>query len=195
MDLRRFCSHTRIECMLPWSLGEHTYATNGHILIQVPRRPDIPERDDAPCIDKVMDSLCSGPAWTIPPVTPKYRQCGTCEGTGLITTCPECNGVGNVLLSNKYHSYDITCESCDGEGCIPAPKDSSEQQECIDCGGAKKWPVEEPVKVGDTCVFNAHYLQLITDECPNARICTKGELEPATVIFDGSIAVLMPMKP
>ncbi len=45
IDLKPFCGDNDIRYYLnePFSEGEFTYATNGHILIRVPRRDDVPE--------------------------------------------------------------------------------------------------------------------------------------------------------
>jgi hypothetical protein len=48
IDLRPFCGDegsAAAYLMSPWSRGVFTYATNGHVLVRVPRRPDVPEID------------------------------------------------------------------------------------------------------------------------------------------------------
>jgi hypothetical protein len=48
VDLDLFCDPERRNLAVPFSLNRHTYATNGHIIVRVPRRPDIPENKEAP---------------------------------------------------------------------------------------------------------------------------------------------------
>jgi len=53
IDLSHFC-HTeddRPYLKQPWSRGEFTYATNGHVAVRVPRRADVPENDEAPDVE------------------------------------------------------------------------------------------------------------------------------------------------
>lgn len=56
LDLNQFCDPTSREpgrdLSVPFSLNEHTYATNGHICVRVPRRPDVPENNKAPKADE-----------------------------------------------------------------------------------------------------------------------------------------------
>lgn len=97
IDLRRFCAtENRPEISAPFSVGEHTYATNGTILIRVPRRDDIPDRSGAPKLDRVLPKT---PATQFRPVervtipTGKLEECGTCMGRGRLHSCPSCTCV------------------------------------------------------------------------------------------------------
>ncbi len=54
-ELVQFCHPERKSCARPWSSGPFTYATNGHILIRVPRLADAPEGNQP---------LESRPGWT-----------------------------------------------------------------------------------------------------------------------------------
>jgi hypothetical protein len=51
IDLDMFCCRephaSGSDLSVPFSLNGHTYATNGHICVRVPRRPDIPENMEA----------------------------------------------------------------------------------------------------------------------------------------------------
>jgi len=48
IDLKPFCSTDtmRQSLMQPFSFGTHTYATNGHIIVRVSKRDDVPELID-----------------------------------------------------------------------------------------------------------------------------------------------------
>ena len=48
MDLAIYCSTDRAFIKKPFSFGAYTFATNGHILVRVKRRKNVPKRDDAP---------------------------------------------------------------------------------------------------------------------------------------------------
>jgi hypothetical protein len=54
VDLNLFCDPERRNLSVPFSLNGHTYASNGHIIVRVPRRPDIPENKEAPNAEKLL---------------------------------------------------------------------------------------------------------------------------------------------
>lgn len=104
IDLKPFCGteETRPYLMQPFSRGEFTYATNGHICVRVPRRDDAPEQE-RPDVSK----LCFEPAapfepasiYPLPPV--EFEDCEACDGRGAVHDCPACQCV---------------CEWCSGKG-------------------------------------------------------------------------------
>src|SRR5262245_56649052 len=105
IELCVFCGREverRTHLRTPWSAGGHTYATDGHVCIRVERRPDVPERDDAPNVasffaDPPPDSLQALPRLELP--TPKSTRCDECEVRGYQHDCPECT---------------CECEHCNG---------------------------------------------------------------------------------
>jgi hypothetical protein len=104
LDLRPFCGATdgRTHFMRPFSIGEFTYATNGHIMVRVPRRPDAPEQTvkfnaDDPL--KGHDTIDYVPlSGSLPEI--KKEDCIRCAD-GQIHDCPDCK---------------CTCEDCGGSG-------------------------------------------------------------------------------
>jgi hypothetical protein len=61
IDLKPFCSRKREILSAPFSVGNHTYATNRHICVRIPRRADVPEADVglAVCARRLFrDSVC-----------------------------------------------------------------------------------------------------------------------------------------
>ena len=69
MDLQQFCSvgdeYNRYRIHRPFSRGAWSWATNGHILVRVARRADIPEDQDAPNAEAVWPKIEPG-AWRVP---------------------------------------------------------------------------------------------------------------------------------
>lgn len=53
IDLSHFCytEDDRHNLKRPWSRGDFSYATNGHIMVRVPRRQDLAVNDAAPDVE------------------------------------------------------------------------------------------------------------------------------------------------
>jgi hypothetical protein len=111
VDLNLFCDPTSCapgrDLSVPFSLNGHSYATNGHIIVRVPRRPDIPENNGAPNAEKLerlpwdFSRVKFGP---LPEPELLSDQCWACEGRGHKHTCPDCC---------------CECEHCEGSGKLP----------------------------------------------------------------------------
>lgn len=107
IDLMPFCSRddARPYIERPYSRGEWTYATDGRILVRVPRIDDVPDNDKAPDAQKLFDQNTGGehiklPAFEIPKPGPA-EECDECEGRGVDHECPDCK---------------CTCSECHGTG-------------------------------------------------------------------------------
>lgn len=110
LDLQPFCStdETRWYLLKPFSMGEFSYATNGHIEIRQPRREDIPEMDEkAPKFDAsapfagIESAVFSRIEADLPPPPETTGPCKLCDGRGYEHDCPSC---------------DCVCEPCHGSG-------------------------------------------------------------------------------
>ena len=195
--LKKFCATDagHINLATPFSKGEYSYATNGYILIRVPRLADVPERDDAPSTDSLFPYK-DPPEWfalteiAMPDVAPiTEKTCPDCNG--IVgeegAECPECDGDGIVEFDNRYSDYEIDCKTCDGEGKI---------KKCETCNSTGKIEVKSlnPVAVGGAH-FQLHYL-LLLKELPNCKIGpAEKPMGQAPFQFDGGDGLLMPMKP
>lgn len=191
-DLLKFCSDRRENLTAPWSAGDHTYATNGHVIVRVPRLPDVPENALAPKVaaneDHAMFPYAEPATWF--PLSdielPDAPKCHDCDGKGTHPDCPECDGDGAITFSSSQHDYEVTCKSCDGD-----PKPHS----CDNCGGTGK---DERrfvrVSVGGAC-FQRHYLAMLK-ALPNCKIGPDVDpLKQAPFVFDGGDGLLMPCRP
>ena len=122
--LQQFCFDTddvRHHIRKPWSRGDRTYATNGHILVHVPRLADVAENDRAPqAVSNLLERAKTG-TWLPVPVTtmPPYIPCTWCDGSGKDPSdrryrCDECGGkksepdyrtgtiIGPAKFANRY---------------------------------------------------------------------------------------------
>lgn len=89
----------------PFSFGKFTYSTNGHILIRVPRRPDVPTTDkeakwDGP-LEGIDKTTFSPLTLKLPDAPVEGVECDACEGRGYDHDCPDC---------------ECLCDACNGSG-------------------------------------------------------------------------------
>lgn len=110
LDLQPFCStdETRWYLLKPFSKGEFSYATNGHIEIRQPRRDDVQEMDEkAPKFDPsaplagIESAVFSRAEVQLPPAPEATGPCKLCDGRGFEHSCPDC---------------ECVCEPCKGTG-------------------------------------------------------------------------------
>lgn len=116
VNLQQFCSTDPERPYLdrPWSRGEFTYATNGHILARVPRVADIEERSEAPDATKVTNKVDFAVRFDLvalvdlPPS--EMMECVACDGRGTEHDCESC---------------ECICLSCSGAAEVPDDIDKS----------------------------------------------------------------------
>ena len=97
IDLQKFCCKphdNRYNLEHPFSRGEWTYATNGHIAVRVPRVADSFDNKDSPAAETLSwptagMKFTAAPKIEIPRL--KEWECQTCDGRGSKHDCPDCN--------------------------------------------------------------------------------------------------------
>lgn len=193
VDLMKFCGATGDDRVgSPWSEGEFTLATNGHILIRVPRMDDFEEKTGNLNLETILRTLDKEPIWVHAPVVPvTINPCPRCSGTGKVDTCPECWGSGKVEFENDYNEYKCTCESCDGHGTLKTSLLAS-KSDCQKCEGTGKDLEHTPVNVNGVLISDL-YLSWIA-ALPNAEIGTFGPDEVVRFRFDGGDGFVMPRR-
>ena len=196
--LKKFCHDdaTRPNIATPWSAGEHSYATDGHILIRVPRLEDVPERDDVPAPDELF-KIPEPPEWfaladmALPAQESTEKTCPDCNGATAIEAkeegydCPECDGGGTVEFDNRYSDYEVDCKTCSGGGKI---------KKCEPCKSAGKITTQnmQPTQVGNAH-FQLRYLLLLKG-LPGCKLGPSAkDKDVASFTFDGGDGRLMPM--
>jgi hypothetical protein len=98
MDLKSFCGTDPFRAYIhePFSVGEFTYATNGHIMVRVPRLPDVPEQTKQAKWDAPFQDL-SGTIFESLDHHALPKQAGPdCE-----CTCENCRGSGKEIFLSK----------------------------------------------------------------------------------------------
>lgn len=106
IDLQPFCGND--ECrhpylMRPFTRRGYTYATNGHILVRVPPRSEIPDSEKDFRVERPFDGIECAIFTPLPAfVVPKPDgDCEMCDGRGFEHSCPDCQ---------------CTCWACEGSG-------------------------------------------------------------------------------
>ena len=205
IDLKPFC---RLESMFrgdkferPFSEGDFTFATNGHIAIRVEKREDVAPLPES-ALNKIMPMFEQWPGDAIFTGLDaikrlKWTRCDQCAGEGRVIPCETCEGQGEVVCETCGHESD--CEDCVGSGYLPLwPFDentiASKSILCPRCHGLK-WATDvKVVQLAPGSAFNPVYLRLI-DSLPNARIAfATNPLASSYFIFDGGDGLLMPMR-
>ena len=169
IDLQAFCGDGEIDFRIgsPFSKGEWTYATNGHIIVRVPLVAGL--REDGPNADKIFENATKGDRPSLILVTPELPplsdaqavDCDDCDGTGLVHDCPSC---------------DCKCEECSGTGL---------------CDGASPDKAVS-VQIGDV-PFACEYIRLVS-ALPGLRITRPIKEKPWWFSFDGGEGILMPLR-
>ena len=107
-ELQQFAAgedETRIYINPPWSRGEWSYATNGHILVRVPRLDDVDENPKAPGAEKLLAETKQAKFIPVPVCAPPPDvDCRYCGGKGYFSNgrgyprdkCLECSGTKKV---------------------------------------------------------------------------------------------------
>src|SRR3972149_1588734 len=119
-QIKQFCGSIdtkRHNIHLPWSREEYSYATNGHVIIRIPRHPEINENPDAPDAAKLFsNTLPPGEYIDIPQLPePILSNCSVCRGTGRIAgepnwiECKECDN-GKIAELQKITIQGVIFE-------------------------------------------------------------------------------------
>jgi hypothetical protein len=181
----------------PWSRGEHSYATNGWVLVRVPRIEGVEENDAAPDADQLFPPLpptrdLFDHAEQLPICDePKRHACSRCNGAKNIETCPECNGDYPFEVDSGSNLYEVECKTCDGDGTVP----SSEGKTCDLCDGTGLGRYEKNfISVGEQ-----HFNQFILwsmGTLPRVWIHPRKfrSIDASYFTFDGGDGLVVPMR-
>jgi hypothetical protein len=196
MDLLRFCNPDAEMRGInrPFSRGEWTYATDGRIIIRVPRVDGYDEDRGPKNAERMFDEAKSREitVWQpLPEYTLEIKACDWCGGKGYVTHC------------NAWRNPDIKCGKGEWKKCqrynddcaIGCTINDKGAEICGDCNGSGRVKISSgPVMngaVGEVKI-NAIYLDMIQD-LPNIQIAPHDKNSFFRIKFDGGEGLLMPM--
>jgi hypothetical protein len=183
---------SRYDLSAPFSRGTYSYATNGHIIVRVPR---ICEDAEAtwPKIENVTAAITHASLSPLPVLDVEDAfECPTCKGFGVV---------------RPHMAFGYQCEGCKKctWGYVPARKPCDDQEVCDTCEGRKvTWPKEAKIMLTPRCAIAPRYYRLIAS-LPNPRIdltvdcvSTSWEKDQAlngvSFAFDGGDGLVMPIR-
>jgi len=170
LDLQKFCASEsddpRSYIHKPWSAGDYSYATNGHILVRVPRRDDVPENPENPITAEKLSRVIG-------------------ERPSDVWRTPEIVGLPPLV--------ETECEDCDGMGA--ACHCSTCECECSKCGGTGNRSSDVGKSARYRRVpFALKYIRAVCS-FPSVEICDQSGPEmPLRFRFDGGIGSVMPLR-
>lgn len=124
--LKEFCctDEDRPSIQTPWSEGMWSYASDGRIMVKIPRDVNIPENPKAPTrLHEVWKAFPDGEVDWMPlpeiPEKPDPERCGECLGSGRCICscehehdCGQCDGTGEKEVIQSIH-YGVRRMNCD----------------------------------------------------------------------------------
>ena len=166
INLEIFCATDRPKLARPFSIGAWTYATNGHILVRVPRRDDVAENPDAPNASLVYEKVKS---------PRRYKQVPQFELSGPFEWEEE-----RECWRCRYHKGKIhDCPDC--------------KCACPECGGTGKLTDRNFKKTQIGRVgYNSKYISWL-QSLPGVEIGPPHKKDPLAFRFDGGEGLLMPL--
>lgn len=196
IDLWPFCSPDRENLTVPFSRGQYTYATNGHIVVRVPRRADVPENPKAPDIEKIgleaPTNLRPLPHYTLP----TGRKCLRCRGAGRAYDCDKCEGSGWSQCS--HCNSEIECKECHGAGQIARPEEGQNLQlaDCAECSGSGVVFDMRPVVFLTPEIAIAYRYAALLLTIPGLQVCLEKRKGQSAIpfTFHGGDGWLMPIR-
>jgi hypothetical protein len=180
IELQRFCfveTHlsARPDIQRPFGRGPYTIATNGHILVRVPRAdPDAPtDGPDTSTIEQHIRSINLSPLPVID--LPPPGECPECKGSGTVRIHKSCDGNG--------------CGTCREFGVVSCAADNADAETCATCEGQKAaWPRDAAVYLSPVVSIAPRYYRLLAS-LPKIRVdlqtYSQYRAPPMSFAFDG----------
>lgn len=187
--LQRFCStdEMRLSIATPFSIGDFTYATDGAILIRIPRvlhiecREEVPDINVMPWDHEIINDWESLPDYEIDP----SEVCPVCKGSKASKECFLCEGVAEITCPTAH--AEIECPTCDGYGDVPASE------------GGCNWCISMGVSPFKEIHWHNRKISLVYLEMmkslPGIVLSKQGKAkEVIRFKFDGGVGLVMPRR-
>lgn len=198
MDLQQFCStnenHPNIQ--KPFSRSKWTYATNGHILIRIPRVAGFDEDKGPKEVEALFDEAEARTAvmlWQpLPEFELEYMDCDWCDCKGHVKPCPVFDDPQAKCSNGENKECEKYNEDCT-IGCGPSDKGAFV---CEVCDGDKRIKLQGKHIVQGALSkvqISAIYLDMIKD-LPNVHIAPHDATSAIRIKFDGGEGLLMPVR-
>jgi len=198
-DLQQFCGSgdDYPDLAEPFSHEGQTYATDGALLIRVPRMAEVSK----PCPKLLLSHLPGllgenyDGQWIAIPVlpAPSTLTCPNCNGSGKVYPCPECEGERSVKYVGKTADWGIECPLCKGYGHVD---DGETAMECGNCqgSGCKETNLLANKKVGEVRVENRLLRKIAT--LPDVELFAprKSGVNEVFFRFTGGVGVVMVLR-
>jgi len=196
--LKTFCGtdETRPSLMEPFSDDRYTYATDGRIIVRVPRIESITGHEKHP---QYACDLFPDESHYLPVEYPQGLEsfvaepvdCECCGGTGKQSKCRDCDGDGNKECPECGTVHK--CESCRGTGLIIGNRAIGDEVDCEDCEGIGKIEKRFIVSLNRGAVFvDLKYIKL-ANTLPGLWLKYDGNQSPLYFTFAGGDGVMMPL--
>lgn len=166
IDLQQFCSTDPMRPYLhkPFSIGDYTHATNGHVGVRVPRIEGVPSQEKPDPGKLFAQHFKDEPRGVLdvklPEIKEDWQDCLRCGGSGKEHDCPSC-------------SCD-ECDYCDGEG------------------RTNKAPMVK-ITIGNA-IYNAKYIKQLLALPGLKFPVNPPKDAAAGFVFDGGEGFLMPVR-
>lgn len=122
--LQRFCAddHARATITKPFSFGDYTYATNGHVCIRVPRMAEVtPESDIITRLTWDHEEISGWQEMPYGYLVPPMVLCPSCRGSKLYQACLGCEfnracDEDEMKDCERLMETGARCTECDRDG-------------------------------------------------------------------------------
>jgi hypothetical protein len=190
----------------PFNIGNYTYATDGALLIRIPKLEEITNELTNPSQLKILTAINFLENLTfnieISQLITIEQTCSACNGLGYYKNCPDCDASGNIEFeSDSGIIYNVDCTMCDSTGYIDCEEEDA--QICENCNGKKVRMIIEDIPY-DNILLNGKYLQILkTSTLENVKflsendyktVCIDNMCPPVPFKFDGGFGILMPKR-
>jgi len=151
VDLKKYCAQndTRKWLTEPFNIKDRTAATNGLIIVSVPKTGGYSDMERKTLLPSIEKLITLRPTYTSCPDIdlPRSTACTTCEGArkAEVSICHECEGEGKITFETDYNEYVVECASCCGDGEII---NVGGDHDCPACSGTgKEYPHDARVNL------------------------------------------------